>query len=285
MIELLGFFVLIFGFIIGSFLNVVALRLNTGRSVNGRSACFTCSTQLSWFELIPVLSYMLQQGKCNTCSARISKQYPIVEIVTGFVFLVIMAVETSLFTVITNTTLVLTFFYWLIAGILIVISIYDVKHKIIPDSLSYTFILISLAKLIVLYQGALIHEHIFDLLAGPILFLPFFGIWFISKGRWMGFGDAKLALGIGWLLGLATGISAIILAFWIGTVVMLGILFFEHLRHHIKRRAKVAGNHEPLGLKSEIPFAPFMIIGTLVAYITQVDVMSIKVLISLFTNI
>lgn len=282
MITLLALFVIVFGFIIGSFLNVVALRLNTGRSVNGRSFCFTCNTQLRWYELIPVFSFLMQSGKCNTCSARISPQYPIVEAVTGFAFLLIIWKETAAFEILTQTTLLLTFFYWLVASILIVISVYDLKHKIIPDSFSYSLIVLSLIKLIVLYKGALFTtEHIYDLIAGPALFLPFFLLWFVSRGRWMGFGDAKLALGLGWLLGLPVGASAIMFSFWFGMIIIAIIFAFSHIKHHIKRRAKKGEKYEPLTLKSEIPFAPFMILGACAAYLTNADVMSINLLISI----
>ncbi len=282
--TLLGLFVLLFGIIIGSFLNVVALRFNTGRSINGRSFCFTCSTNLKWFELIPVLSYVIQHGKCNHCSAKISPQYPIVEFVTGILFVLIAYIETQNFSFLTQYSLLSTFFYWLVACILIVISVYDIKHKIIPDSLSYSFAVIALLRLILLYGSTLLSTHAIYLLAGPILFLPFCFLWLVSKGTWMGLGDAKLALGIGWLLGIVYGLSALALAFWIGTGVMVLVLIYQHLMHHIKRRARLKVRKDgevPLTFKSEIPFAPFLIIGTLIVYMFNFDVLNIGAFMSM----
>ena len=83
-------FIFLLGTIIGSFLNVVIYRFNTGRTiVKGRSICMTCNRTLRWYELIPILSYVMQSGKCLRCKEVISHQYPIVEFVTGLVFVLI----------------------------------------------------------------------------------------------------------------------------------------------------------------------------------------------------
>ena len=86
-------FYLIFSFVlgtlIGSFLNVVALRYNTGMTVNGRSKCFSCGKNLSWFELFPVLSFLFQKGACRKCKSKISWQYPLIETLSGIIFVMI----------------------------------------------------------------------------------------------------------------------------------------------------------------------------------------------------
>src|SRR3989344_2772978 len=78
------FFIL--GLIIGSFLNVVVFRFNTQRSFGGRSGCMTCQNKLSWSELVPLLSFFVLRGRCRNCKAKISIQYPIVELISGLVF-------------------------------------------------------------------------------------------------------------------------------------------------------------------------------------------------------
>lgn len=111
---------------------------------------------------------------------------------------------------------------------------------------------------------------IFDASAPFILVIPFYLLWFFSKGRLIGFGDIKLIFGIGALLGLALGTSSIILAFWAGALWSIGLL--------ITNRFKKVDN---VNMKSEIPFAPFLIVGTLLAFFTQVDIFGLENLIQL----
>src|SRR3989338_6841366 len=76
----------VFGLIVGSFLNVVIYRFNTAKSFGGRSACVSCQNKLCWYELIPLVSFLSQKGRCRNCKARISIQYPLVEFATGLIF-------------------------------------------------------------------------------------------------------------------------------------------------------------------------------------------------------
>lgn len=239
-------FFLIFSFIlgtlIGSFLNVVALRYNTGMTLNGRSKCFSCGKNLSWHELIPIFSFLVQKGTCRTCKSKISWQYPFVEILAGFCFLMIFYV----FPPVTLGASIITVFYLFITCILLIITIYDIKHKIIPDVLVYTFIIVAFIKLFISPDITFMIPSLWDILAGPILALPFAMMWLLSKGTWMGLGDAKLVLGIGWVLGLVSGISAIVLAFWVGaiiSVIWMMVVMKEFKSHY------------------EIPFGPYLILG------------------------
>lgn len=253
----------IFGAIIGSFLNVVILRYNTGKGLTGRSGCFTCGKTLQSHELIPVLSYLFQKGRCLGCRSSISFQYPLVEGITALLFALAAFKEltpfSNLYTALDFVSIILTLG---IISILVVIAVYDYRHKIIPDLFSLIFAVLALAKTLLYYQESIFHfPYILDFFAGPIVALPFVLIWFFSKGKWMGLGDGKLALGIGWFLGLSSALSAICIAFWVGAIVSLGILFSQNTMTH-KRR---------ISMKSEIPFAPFLIIGTLVAYFIPID--------------
>jgi leader peptidase (prepilin peptidase)/N-methyltransferase len=104
-----------------------------------------------------------------------------------------------------------------------------------------------------------------DWLAGPILFAFFGSVWLISGGRAMGFGDAKLGLSLGLLLGAPSGLSAIVLAFWIGAASSLGFMFLIKMGF-LKRTKK-------LTMKSEVPFAPFMIIGAWLALVFHLNLL------------
>jgi leader peptidase (prepilin peptidase)/N-methyltransferase len=152
--------------------------------------------------------------------------------------------------------IILFFFALIIASLLIIIAVYDLRHKIIPDSIVYPFIVLALGSII--YRVVTISGFNLStaLLAGPLVALPFFALWYFSKGRLMGFGDVKLMLGIGWLTGLEIGYGVFLLSFWIGGIVGLFLLALT------KR----------YGLKSQIPFGPFLILGLFVAVLWNVTI-------------
>lgn len=240
-------FLFLFGLIVGSFLNVLGLRFNSGSTLGGRSFCVVCRKTLHWWELVPVISFVGLRGRCSECKTKISWQYPVVELWTGLIFATVPLMTIPVFC------------------IFVVITIYDFRHKIIPDTLVYSAILLS--ALIRFYRAG----DLFDWLAGPILFSFFALVWFLSKGRAMGFGDAKLALAIGLLLGAPMGFSAFVLAFWIGTVVTLSIMALARLRVALFKRGK------KLTMKSEIPFAPFLILGAWISLIFHFDLFHVLV--------
>lgn len=270
MIVLAAFSVFIFGAIIGSFLNVVILRYNTGAGLGGRSGCFSCGHELCASELIPVLSYLLLRGRCSECKSKISIQYPLVELASGFLFL-LSAFEA--FHGILDLAALATFaFYALCWSFLLIIFAYDLRHKIIPDGIVFAFAGVSLVALFVQKGPALLSfPGYLDLFAGPLFFLPFYSLWKISHGTWIGLGDGKLALGIGWFLGFVSGASAIISAFWIGAIVSLFAMAYE----------KYFGSSKSLTMKSEIPFAPFLILGILIAFIWAPDFFGFHILFTL----
>ncbi len=242
------------GAIVGSFLNVVGLRFRSGLTLGGRSFCPTCHKALRWWELVPIFSFLFLGGKCSVCKSKISWQYPLVELLTGLVFVTL---YTSLqpFSLATYCLLLIVF------CIYIVILIYDFRHKIIPDPLVFTAIAVSL----VYHLLFIVHFSLVDWLAGPALFAVFACIWLLSRGRAMGFGDAKLALSIGLLLGMAGGLSAVVLAFWIGSVVALALLAIQ------KSQVALFKGRKRLTMKSEIPFAPFLVLGAWLSFVFHLD--------------
>lgn len=262
-------FIFILGTIIGSFLNVVIYRLNSGRKiVNDSSMCMSCGHKLKWYELIPVVSYFIQGCKCRKCRSKISAQYPIVEILTGLIFVAV-SVKFLPFLMLSFWLYVLyVSLYLILFSLLVVMFVYDLRHKIIPNKLVFPFIFLSFLAMVInlmLFGNIFSLVAILDILAGVIVALPFALIWLFSKGRLMGLGDAKLMMGIGWMLGISTGSFAIILAFWIGAVVGLILMVFA------KRK---------IGFKTEVPFAPFLILGVFIAFLFGFD---LSTLINIFT--
>src|SRR3989339_1911167 len=243
-------FVFLFGAVVGSFLNVVILRLNTGQSiVSGRSKCFTCAKKLKWRELLPIISFVFLRGKCSACKTKISWQYPLVETMTGIIF-VLLFQQSQISNL--KTQNFLDFGFWiLIFSFLIIIAVYDYRHQIIPNLFVWIFNGLAFAGLFFALGGGFRILNWNNLLAGFMLFAFFALLWGVSKGRWMGFGDAKLALGIGWLLGINKGIAAVTLSFWVGAVVGVLLIYL---------------NKSKYGLKSSIAFGPFMILGTAVSF-------------------
>lgn len=257
-------FIFLLGTIIGSFLNVVIYRFNTGKSITkGRSICMTCNHHLRWYELIPVLSFVMQSGRCRRCKSIISHQYPIVELSAGLMFAFVAFKFLPLLYASIHLYIILVILFVFIFSLLLVISVYDLRHKIIPDKLVYLFIFLSFVSIFIntFPLGPIfIIPTLSALLAGPIIALPFVLIWFFSKGRLMGLGDGKLMIGIGFLLGLSSGIFAVILAFWLGTAVSLSLMLASRKR---------------INMKTEIPFAPFLIIGTLISFFFNLDMYSL----------
>jgi leader peptidase (prepilin peptidase) / N-methyltransferase len=278
-IYMIGIFVFILGTIVGSFLNVVVLRYGSLIGSNQRSECFSCGQKLKFFDLFPIFSFLFLGGRCRYCKSKISIQYPLIELLTGLTFL---------FTYIKIGVLSLELFFFLIIwSIFIAIFVYDLKHKIIPNGLVYSLITLSLIKVLIISSPDFL-SHLWLILAGPIASTPFAFLWLVSKGQWMGFGDAKIVLGMGWLLGLSGVISAITFAFWIGAIIGLLLIVLSKVnpirRKPLQSEGDIARSRffsngaglsrwpqrfKNLTIKSEIPFAPFLIIGTGIVFFLE----------------
>jgi prepilin signal peptidase PulO-like enzyme (type II secretory pathway) len=246
---LIYFFVFIFGLCIGSFLNCVIYRLEKQKSLKGRSFCPNCKHTLSFKDLFPVFSFLFLGGKCRYCRKKISAQYPLVEISTGILFVLIfwkLGFGWSLRFGFWDFIKLGFWFY--IASALIVIFIYDLKHYIIPDKVLFPAILITL---IFNFQFLIFNEFsifISSIIAVVVASGFFFIIWLVSGGRAMGFGDVKLAILMGLLLVWPNVLTALFLAFFFGAIIGIILMVVEKK-----------------SLKSEIPFGPFLIAGTFLA--------------------
>ena len=241
--PMLNLIIFLFGLAVGSFLNSIVFRYNTGERVTkGRSRCFNCGKELSWAELIPVLSFLIQRGKCKNCSSKISWQYPAGEFLTGILFLAFFIEWQKKF----FDRPALLVFWFLIAAFLILITLYDVKHKIIPDSFSYSFLALAFLSKFIFFE-----INLLDLFLSLLQAIFLFCLWFFWRGRWMGLGDAKLMIGGGIFLGFPGSIYAALLGFWIGAI--FGILLLL--------------GSSGITIKSEIPFGPFLVLGIIFAFL------------------
>lgn len=249
MLEYVYLFIL--GLFFGSFLNVLADRLSKEQSINGRSKCDKCKHVLAWYDLIPIISFTLLKGRCRYCRASIANGHIYAEIITGVMFSLTWYLSQQFYPV-----LPLHIVHIVIASILIVMLLSDIRYQIIPDEMQIALALAGIARFFFLTVN--IHqpiqpqiatqEYLYlvgQLIGGAFLVsLPLLAIFLITKGKGMGFGDVKLSFNMGLSLGLWNGLYALYLGFVSGGFVGAVIL--------ITKRAK---------LKSKIAFGPFLILG------------------------
>jgi leader peptidase (prepilin peptidase)/N-methyltransferase len=255
-----------FGVIIGSFLNVYIYRFHTGKSLSGSSHCLSCGSALAWYDLFPLLSYLGLRGRCRRCGCKIPIRYFLVELTTGLLFASALSITTDLFELL---------ILWLIFSVMVVITVYDYYHFIIPDSL--TLALLAATSALIGYQwyiadGSLqeIAIRIAAALAGSAFFLA---LWLISKGAWLGFGDVKLAVPLGLLVGTTQVFSFVVLPCWIGAGVSLLILGLAWLLERGKRHLQLP--ELGLTMKSAVPLAPFMVASSLVIIFTHFNALAL----------
>ena len=266
----------VFGLVFGSFLNVMIYRLNPAPQLRGggfgRSLCPNCKTQLKWRDLIPLISFIWLRGRCRYCHKKISWQYPIVEVLLGFIWLGVFYQNFN-----GNFQLIFNFqsifnLQFLNLGILkylnfiydvfvfsafLIVAVYDFKWKIIPDKAIYPAIIVVFLYNIfnsVKFQN--FEMFIWPLLVAIAAFIFFFLIYFFSKGRAMGLGDAKLAFLIGLFLSPISALAAFMLAFIIGAVSGIILIGLGEIFSHYKK----------WGMESQIALGPFLIIGTITAF-------------------
>lgn len=236
-----------YGLLFGSFLNAWIWRIHTDRKISqGRSMCPHCKTQLRWYELIPVLSWLGLRGKCRTCHKPISVQYPLVELATGILWV-------GLYSFISPVSVLEwgELVAWLIVGTLMVAAfVYDAKWMLLPDHFTVPAIVTALVwagiRWIAYGQGGIVWQQ---LIAAVVFAGMFYALWRISGGGWLGDGDIRLAFLMGIILTPNQLIIAIFVCFNLGALVSLWLLA-------TKRKTR----------RDPIAFGPFLIIGLLAGY-------------------
>lgn len=288
MSYLLIIFAGLLGLVAGSFINVLTLRWNPAEDtqvikiVRGRSHCLRCGQQLKWFELIPILSFIFLRGRCRYCHRKLIWQYPLVEGLTALIFAGVTwrILNFNFFSHYffsdprTNFWVAAVILIWLFySAVLIALSIIDLRHYLLPDKIVFPAIALSLLANLSFYflsltRGSVFPEHglnflgpyadvvnihfnvLTSALAGAlVLAIILFLIYAFSRGKAMGFGDVKLAILIGLMLGLGAGLVGLVLSFIIGALVSLVIVLTTKKK-----------------LKDAVPFGPFLALGVLAVF-------------------
>jgi len=233
------FYSLIFvlGLCFGSFLNVLLYRLDRKEGImTGRSECTKCLKRLEWYDLIPLVSYLILKGKCRYCRSAISFIYPTTELITALV--------TTLYFWSNGFFFVPSaIFFVFVLVLMVALMFFDALYLILPDKIVFT-----LGGTALFYNIFFREPELINLLVSGFLFgLAFAILYVVSRGRWMGFGDVKLAFVIGLILGYPFGFFAIIVAIW--TAAFTGVIMMA-----LKRA----------NLKTALPFGSFMAGSTII---------------------
>lgn len=227
----------IFGAIVGSFLNVVILRLPAEETLGGRSHCISCGHTLSAWHLIPIVSFVFLGGKCAFCRARISPRYFLIEVLCGLLF----AASAWFVHPQTVSAIFTLLVWWVAAASLLSVFVIDLEHYLIFDSILYiagTLVIICNVAAVIVLGGSfttvfsVVGMSLFGAVVGA---LPFFLVWWFSKGKWMGFGDVKLMLLLGILAGPKLVFVTLLLAIFSGGFVSMLLLVFtkKTMKSHI----------------------------------------------------
>lgn len=232
--------IVFFGLIVGSFLNSVIYRFDDLRTILvHRSHCPHCKQEIKWYDLIPLLSFIVLAGKCRSCKKLISYQYPLIEFFTALIF-GLLYIKFGLD--------VQLFFYLIVSSILIIIFAYDGYKQLIPDNLVVAMLIFWLTY-VLFADISNFNDYMYGSIIGSLIGGIFLGLIVLAtKGKGMGIGDVKLALIMGLILGWKYLIIALFFAFVIGALYGVVLLLLRKKN-----------------LKSSVAFGPFMVIGFYVA--------------------
>ena len=261
-------FFFIFGTCWGSFTNVLIDRTQKKRSIKGRSKCDFCGVVLKWFDNVPVLSFLFLGGHCRECKKKLSWQYPIVELSTGAVFLLTFKIiqQAGIFNVYSSGfwDVFSLVYYFGVVYLLWVILIWDLKYMIIPDFIITVGVVLTFVYKfyeIFIFKGSWlsIDFPLTDGLLGAVVLGGFFALmYWKSKGKWIGGGDVKLGFWLGLMAGIKMVYFLILFAYTSGALVAILLLIFKSKK-----------------MKSEIPFGPFLVLGSYLVIFYQEMILKI----------
>ncbi len=239
------------GLVVGSFLNVVVYRLNLAESMFvGRSMCPHCKAKIRWYDNIPLLSFVLLRAECRDCKGKISWEYPLVEFLTGAAFA---GVGAWFFSLENYQTWIESGFLLVLFSLLLVIFAYDLKFMEIPMIFLWTGVGVIVLRLVFSdISNFSASNSIFSLqiVSGSIgafaAWAFFFSMAFFSKEKWMGMGDAYLAILVGLAVGWPKIFFTLVLSFSLGAIFSIFLVISKKKN-----------------MKSQVPFAPFLVAGTI----------------------
>lgn len=255
--PLFEFLLFILGLSVGSFLNVVIDRVPKKESIiKKRSYCDKCKKALAWFDLIPLLSFIVLGGKCRYCHYRISLYNPLVELTTGVLFIYTFLYQSlpipdlNLLSILSSIE---TFYIFFIMSSLIVIFFTDLKYGIIPNSVLILSVIVSVLYLFFIHSSLFI-THVFSAIGAFLFFLLIF---LVTRGRGIGFGDVKLSFLLGLFLGFPKIVVALYLAFLTGALISAILVLWGKKRF----------------FGGTVPFGPFLVLGTLISLFWGEDIL------------
>ncbi|MEK7529109.1 MAG: prepilin peptidase [Patescibacteria group bacterium] len=237
------------GSALGSFISVISYRLHSKKTgiITGRSQCPDCEAPLQTRDLIPLISYLYLRGKCRHCNKEISYLYPLLEIISGFLFVTLFFkfpfIDDALNV---NGNFIFLYALWgFYTFILIFTFLHDLRYFKTSDQILIPGILVGLIA-----TFSSLTPHLIDSLLGLGIAVTFFGLQIaISKGRWLGGGDLRVGALMGVILGWKLTVLALIVAYMTGSVVGVTVAIKKgHIRD------------------VKIPFAPFLVVGTFIAF-------------------
>jgi prepilin signal peptidase PulO-like enzyme (type II secretory pathway) len=255
-------FAFVFGAVLGSFAHLVADRLRVKTIWGGRSECLSCSHTLTAAELIPIYSYLAQKGKCKHCHAKLSPWYMWSEITCGVLVAILAYIIPTLSTHVLYANPLVQLgafvFFSITIALSLSITVYDIRHSVVP--LEIVLILLTMGMFATVVRTYLYGFNAYDFFSGAIVALPFALLHILSKGRWVGMGDVFVYAAFGFLLGLPMGTSTFFYSVWLGAFVSLALMMIHR---------------KDYGLKSEIPFTPFIIIAAYLVFFTHTDILNL----------
>lgn len=235
----------IYGTVFGSFYGVVGERLSNGKSIiKPPSSCDVCGKKLRWYELIPIASFVMQKGRCQTCKNKLSIFYPFIEILTGILFVIsyLFFGFSSFF-----------FISLLISSYFVIVIVSDLKYYVIEDSVTFFFVIVlSLLNFLIFGFDKGIHMLFNGLLLFFVMYLIMIVGSFIFKKECLGGGDVKLMFFIGLFLPFYNGLFSIFLSSFLALPFSIFVL--------LKKKS------------SMIPFGPFLLFSALFIYLTSFDI-------------
>ncbi len=262
----------LFGGALGSFVGVAIDRLYIKSFIGGRSNCDSCNRKLDWYETIPVFSYLFLKGRCRKCKVRIGKEKLWLELLGGiFIIIFYKLYLIKYFTAPFLLENILSGVLFSILGVLLfiiffVIIFYDLKHKLVPTGFTLSLLVIGLGFEVYRifnyssFYGSINTLFWLDIFSGVLIALPFFLIYYFSKKRGLGFGDVLIYISVGYMAGFIFGLSIFFISIWLGAIISLLLILIYPKKYN---------------RKSSIPFAPFILISTILVAIFQIDILGL----------